>query len=73
MPINLSLHHAAVDERISKDKTLVEKKIPSRFKLLIVEPLQELEKEVKPEEVPIDRLDAQLIASSVEVNSTLFG
>jgi len=58
-------------EFLGQDKTL-ERKILSQFKLLIVEPPQELEKEVKPE-VPIDRSDAQIIASSVEIKSTLLG
>jgi len=35
-------YHTSIDERISKDKTLVEKKISSQFRSLIVEPLQEI-------------------------------
>jgi len=37
-------YRALVDDKISKDKTLIEKKISSQFESLIIEPLQELEK-----------------------------
>jgi len=53
-------YRAVVDERISKDKTLVEKKISSQFKSLIIEPLRELEKQgkrVQPKAIFIDGLD----------------
>jgi len=30
-------YHRIIDERISRDKTLIEKKIPSQFRSLIVE------------------------------------
>ena len=40
-------YHAAVNERISKDRSLVGKKIPAQFRSLIVEPLQELGKQGK--------------------------
>ena len=35
-------YRASIDERISRDKTLVKKKIPSQFKSLFVEPIKEL-------------------------------
>jgi len=79
-------YRAAVDERISKDKSLVEKKMPSQFRSLIVEPLQELEKQgkrVQPKAIFIDGLDEcadedaqaeaiEIIASSVRDRSTPF-
>ncbi|KAF5357219.1 hypothetical protein D9756_006360 [Leucocoprinus leucothites] len=40
-------YRAIIDEKISRDKTLVQKKISSQFHSLIVEPLQELEKQGK--------------------------
>jgi len=79
-------YHAAVIERISKDRSLVEKKIPFQFGSLIVEPIQELEKQgkrVQPKAVFIDGLDEcagkdeqaeiiKIIASSVRERSTPF-
>ena len=79
-------YRTSVDERISKDKTLVKKKIPSQFRSLIVEPIQELGKEgkrVQPKAVFIDGLDEcdgedaqaeiiKIIASSVRERSTPF-
>jgi len=79
-------YHAAVDERISKDKSLIEKKIASQFRSLIVEPLRELRKQgkrVQPKAVFIDGLDEcvdgdaqaeiiKIIASSVREGSTPF-
>jgi len=79
-------YRAAVDERISQDKSLVEKKIPSQFRSLIVEPLRELGKQgkrVQPKAVFIDGLDEcagedaqaeiiEIIASSVREGSTPF-
>ena len=79
-------YRTSVDERISKDKTLVKKKIPSQFRSLIVEPIQELGKEgkrVQPKAVFIDELDEcdgedaqaeiiKIIASSVRERSTPF-
>jgi len=82
----LSDYRAALDERISKDKSLVEKKIPFQFGSLIVEPIQELEKQgkrVPPKAIFIDGLDEcagkdaqaeiiKIIASSVRERSTPF-
>jgi len=79
-------YRALVDERISKDKTLVEKKISSQFKSLIIEPLRELEsqgKRMQPKAIFIDGLDEcagedaqaeiiKMIASSVRDGSTPF-
>ena len=79
-------YRAVVDERISKDKTLVEKKISSQFKSLIIEPLRELEsqgKRMQPKAIFIDGLDEcagedaqaeiiKMIASSVGDGSTPF-
>jgi len=79
-------YRAAVDDKISKDKTLVEKKISSQFKELIIEPIQELEKQgkrVQSKAVFIDGLDEcmgeeaqaeiiEVIASSVRTRSTPF-
>ena len=79
-------YRVVVDERISKDKTLVEKKISSQFESLIVEPLQELQKQgkvIRPKAVFIDGLDEcagedaqaeiiKMIASSVRNGSTPF-
>jgi len=76
----------SIDERISKDKTLVEKKIAPQFRSLFVEPIQELGKQgkrVQPKAIFIDGLDecagedAQaeiigIIASSVREGSTPF-
>ena len=53
-------YRTSIDERISKDKTLVEKKMPSQFRSLIVEPLQEIRKQgkrVQPKTIFIDGLD----------------
>jgi len=53
-------YHAAVDDKIFKDHTIVHKRISSQFKELIIEPLQELEKQgerVQPKAVFIDGLD----------------
>jgi len=79
-------YRAAVDERISKDKSLVEKKIASQFRSLTVEPIQELGKQgkkVQPKAIFIDGLDEcsgddaqaeiiKIIASSVREGSTPF-
>ena len=75
-----------IDKRISKDKTLVQKKMPLQFRLLIVEPLQVLQrhgKRVKPRAIFIDGLDEcagedaqaeiiEIIASSVRERSIPF-
>jgi len=52
-------YRAAIDERISKDKSLIEKKMSSQFRSLIAEPLQELGKQGKRNQKPffIDGLD----------------
>ena len=53
-------YHDAVNERISKDRSLVGKKIPAQFRSLIVEPLQELGKQgkrIQPKAIFIDGLD----------------
>jgi len=53
-------YRTAVDERISKDKNLIGKKIASQFRSLIVEPLWELEKQgkrIQPKAIFIDGLD----------------
>ena len=53
-------YHATVDGRISNNKTLVLKKISSQFRLLVVEPLQELErqgKRIQQQLIFIDGLD----------------
>jgi len=79
-------YRALVDERISKDKTLVGKKISSQFESLIIEPLRELEKQgkrVQPKAIFIDGLDEcagedaqaeiiKMIASSVRDRSMPF-
>jgi len=79
-------YHAAVNERISKDRSLVGKKIPAQFRSLIVEPLQELGKQGKrlqPKAIFIDGLDEcaggdaqaeiiKIIASSIREGSTPF-
>ena len=79
-------YRAAVDDKTSKDHTIVHKKISSQFKALIIEPLQELEKQgkrVQPKAVFIDGLDEcmgeeaqaeiiEVIASSVRTRSTPF-
>jgi len=79
-------YRTSVDERISRDKTLVEKKIASQFRSLIVEPIQELEKQgkrIQPRAIFIDGLDEcsgedaqaeiiKVIASSVRGGSTPF-
>ena len=79
-------YRAAVDERISKDKSLVEKKMPSQFKSLIVELIRELEKQgkrIQPKAIFIDGLDEcvgkdvqaeiiEIIASSVRERYTPF-
>ena len=82
----LADYRTAVDEKISKDHTIVEKKMASQFQLLIVEPLQEIEKQgkrVQPKAIFIDGLDEcageeaqseiiEVIASSVQARSTPF-
>jgi len=82
----LADYRTAVDEKISKDYTIVEKKMASQFQLLIVEPLQEIEKQekrVQPKSIFIDGLDEcvgeeaqaeiiEVIASSVQARSTPF-
>jgi len=82
----LADYRTAVDEKISKDHTIVEKKMASQFQLLIVEPLRELEKQgkrVQPKAIFIDGLDEcageeaqaeiiEVIASSVLARSTPF-
>jgi len=79
-------YHASIDDRISKDKTLVKKKIPSQFRSLFVEPIKELGeqgKRVQPKAIFIDGLDEcaggdaqaqiiEIIASSVREGSTPF-
>ena len=79
-------YHATVNERISKDRSLVGKKIPAQFRSLIVEPLQELGKRgkrVQPKAIFIDGLDEcaggdaqaeiiKIIASSIREGSTPF-
>ena len=53
-------YHAVVIERISKDRSLVGKKISAQFRSLLVEPLQELGKQgkrVQPKAIFIDGLD----------------
>jgi len=79
-------YRAAVDERISKDKSVVEKKMPSQFGSLIVEPIRDLEKQgkkVQPKAIFIDGLDEcvgkdaqaeiiEIIASSVREKPTPF-
>jgi len=79
-------YRAAVEHRILEDNTIVEKKISSQFKSLIVEPLQELEKHGKRAQAKaifIDGLDEctgedaqaeviEIIASSVREGSTPF-
>ena len=53
-------YRASIDEKISREKTLVEKKMPSQFRSLIVEPIRELErqgKRVPPKAIFIDGLD----------------
>jgi len=79
-------YRATVNERISKDKSVVEKKMPSQFRSLIVEPIRDLEKQgkkVQPKAIFIDGLDEcagkdaqaeinKIIASSVRERSTPF-
>ena len=79
-------YRAAVDDKISKDHTIVHKRISSQFKELIIEPIQELEKQgkrVQPKAIFIDGLDEcageeaqaeiiEVIASSVQARSTPF-
>jgi len=86
LAITLPDYRTSIDERILKDKTLVEKKMPSQFRSLIVEPIQELRKQgkkVQPKAVFIDGLDEctggdaqaeiiKIIASSVREGSTPF-
>ena len=86
LAITLPDYRTSIDERILKDKTLVEKKMPSQFRSLIVEPFQELRKQgkkVQPKAVFIDGLDEctggdaqaeiiKIIASSVREGSTPF-
>ena len=82
----LADYRTAVDGKISKDHTIVEKKMASQFQLLVVEPLRELEKQgkrVQPKAIFIDGLDEcageeaqaeiiEIIASSVQARSTPF-
>ena len=86
LAIMLPDYRAAVDENISKDKSLVGKKISSQFESLIVEPLRKLGKQgnrVQPRAIFIDGLDEcagedaqaeiiEIIASSVRERSTPF-
>jgi len=79
-------YRVAVDERISKDKNVVDKRLPSQFESLIVDPLQELKrqgKRIQPKAIFIDGLDEclgeaaqaeiiEIIASSVRAKSTPF-
>ena len=79
-------YHAVVDERISKDKSLVGKKMTFQFRSLIAEPIKELGeqgKRVHPKAIFIDGLDEcaggdaqaeiiEIIASSVRERSTPF-
>ena len=79
-------YRASIDEKISRDRTLVEKKMRSQFRSLIVEPIQELGrqgKRVQPKAVFIDGLDEcvgedaqteiiRIVASSVRERSTPF-
>ena len=79
-------YRVAVDERISKDKNVVDKRLPSQFESFIVEPLQELKKQgkrIQPKAIFIDGLDEclgeatraeiiEIIASSVRAKSTPF-
>jgi len=79
-------YRAAVDEKISKDKSLVGKKLVSQFRSLIVEPLKEVEKHgkrIQAKAIFIDGLDEcagkdaqaeiiEIIASSVREGSTPF-
>ncbi|KAF5356988.1 hypothetical protein D9756_006359 [Leucocoprinus leucothites] len=79
-------YRAILDDKISRDKTLVQKKIPSQFYSLIVEPLQELEKQgkkVNRRVIFIDGLDEcadkdaqmeiiNIVASSAHSRSTPF-
>jgi len=53
-------YRAAVEDRIFKDNTIVEKKMPSQFKSLIVEQLHKLRnqgKSIQPEAIFINGLD----------------
>ena len=79
-------YRTAVEDRIFKDNTIVEKKMSSQFKSLIVEPLQELRKQgksIQPKAIFIDGLDEcagedaqaeiiKIIASSIREGSTPF-
>jgi len=79
-------YRTSIDEMISKDKTLVKKKMASQFRSLIVEPLREIGekgKRVQPKAILIDGLDEcadgdaqaeiiEIIASSVREGSTPF-
>jgi len=79
-------YRASIDERISRDKTLVKKKIPSQFRSLFVEPIKELweqGKRVQAKAIFIDGLDEcaggdaqaeiiEIIASSVREGTTPF-
>jgi len=78
-------YHTIID-KITKDKTLVEKIFPFQFKSLIVEPLQELGKQgkgIQLRAIFIDGLDEctgenaqaeiiEIVASSVREGSTPF-
>ena len=79
-------YRTSIDERISRDETLVEKKMPFQFRSLIVDPIQELGKQgkrVQQKAIFIDGLDEcaggdaqaeiiKIIASSVREGSTPF-
>ena len=79
-------YRTSIDEMISKDKTLVKKKMASQFRSLIVEPLREIGekgKRVQPKAILIDGLDEcadgdaqaeiiEIIASSAREGSTPF-
>ena len=79
-------YHGAVEDRIFKDNTIVEKKMSSQLKSLIVEPLQELRKQgksIQPKAIFIDGLDEcvgedaraeiiKIITSSIREGSTPF-
>ena len=79
-------YRTIIDERISKGKTLIEKKIAFQFRSLIVEPIEEFGKQgkkVQPKAVFIDGLDEcaggdaqaeiiEIIASSVREKCTPF-
>ncbi|KXN85505.1 hypothetical protein AN958_11243 [Leucoagaricus sp. SymC.cos] len=79
-------YHSIVDDRVYRDKTLVDKKMSSKFNSLIVEPLQELERHGKGigrRAIFVDGLDEcgendaqseiiEIIAASVRDQTTPF-